>query len=564
MFNFGGEDSRLQFSARHRRRRATWYCAAAGLALALSVPALASGEQLRQHRFSLQGGDLAQSLIAFADQAGIQVVIQSGDLRGMRAKTVSGMLQAGDALNLLIGTAPVTVEWINDKTVTVRSRSQTSQAMLQRSSLTAVAMEPAEQPLEAQSAESGIEDIVVLARRRAEPLQQTPLSISAVSPARLAEARVNNIADLTTLSPSLSILRNASNPTTTFLFLRGFGSKSTGPELEPPVALTIDGVYQGSIVGSFINMFDVEAVEVLRGPQGTLLGKNAPAGGVSIRTRRPSDRFGGMAQVDYGRFGDLQIRGYIDVPLAQDKLSATISYFRQRSDGYIRNTISGEQDSGIYTQSIRGGILAKPSENVTWYLTGQYDWDKSEAQASRNVSDFTPLRIPTANYPATQPPITRTCTAAFSAALCSGATVPNRVRYTTMASQKMRGDNDGFSVTSDLAVDGGPVSVASVTGYRLFHSRGDSDVDATQLAIQESRALATIRQFSQELRLSSNDKEGLSMDGKLDWLIGAYYFWLDYNRLNSTRNLGTASQNFQEGQTNSFALFAHAGYKLTR
>ncbi len=406
-------------------------------------------------------------------------------------------------------------------------------------------------------------DIVVTARRRAEPLQQTPLSVSAIAPQRLAEAHVTNLGDIATLSPALNLSRNASNPTSLFAFLRGFGTKSSDPSSEPAVALTIDGIYQGAVIGSLVNLFDVEAVEVLRGPQGTLLGKNAPAGGISIRTRRPKSEFNGLVQVDYGRFGDFQIRTFVDAPLAGDKLAGTISYFRQRSDGYVRNIVTGRDVGGLFTQSFRVGLLATPSDTISWYVTSQYDIDKGEETGVRNVSDFTPLVIPTANYAASPPVASTTCRNAFSIALCRSGALPNLDRYTTQALNMPRRNNRGFSVTSDLAVDAGPVAFAAVTGFRKFKERVFPDIDGTQLPIIDSHYVGNFRQFSQELRVASGDGGGLDLGGKLNWLLGAYYFYFDYDRLNDQISLGVPAPTFQDGQTNSFAVFAHAEYKLT-
>lgn len=411
--------------------------------------------------------------------------------------------------------------------------------------------------------EGGLEDIVVTARRRAEPLQQTPLAVSAVNADRLAEARVSQLAQVTTLAPSLYLSRDAVVSSRILAFIRGFGSKSSDPAVDPAVPITIDGIYQGMQIGTFINLFDVETVEVLRGPQGTLLGKNSPAGGLSIRTRRPSGRFAGMAQVDYGSYGDLQVRAYLDVPVAQDKLAATISYFRQRSDGYIRNTVFNDRRGGIYSQSLRLGLLATPNDDVTWYVSGQYDLDKGEDPSVRNISTTTRLVIPTANYSAAPAPISLTCVAPVSAGLCASGALPNQRRYTTMGSILPRRDNKNLSLVSDLAVDAGPISIASVTGYRRFLERSNQDIDGTQIGILDVFQRGNYKQLSQEGRISSNDGGGLDLDGKLNWLVGAYYFYFDYDRTINQIALGTAGKNNQQQTTNSYALFAHAEYKLT-
>lgn len=416
-------------------------------------------------------------------------------------------------------------------------------------------------------ADTGLADIVVTARRRAEPLQSTPLAVSAVSQAQLTQIHASELADIKALVPNLNLERASSNPAGLYVSLRGFGSRSTDPAGEPAVSLNIDGVYVGSNFAQTVNLFDVEAVEVLRGPQGTLFGKNSPAGALSIRTRRPTDQFGGLAQVDYGRFGNLQLRGYVDVPLVADKLTTTMSYFRERSDGYIRNTTLNRDVGGVYTQSIRGGLLAKPTDAVTWYVTAQYDLGKSETSPMRDVATLNreEQRIPTAVYASGSPPLARICNAP-SAALCIS---PPAAPFTTGANfDQVRNDQKSYSVVSDLAIDAGPVGIASVTGYRRGNQISPLDIDGSQFTVLHVVSDSKDRQFSQELRLSSTDGGGLDAGGRLDWLVGAFYYYYEYGQhqafVSGLPSGGTTtSQTNQEGTTNSFALFAHAGYKLT-
>lgn len=416
---------------------------------------------------------------------------------------------------------------------------------------------------------TGLRDIVVTARRRAEPLQQTPLAVSAIDSVRLDEANVSQLADMTSLAPSLYLSRDTVVSSRLLAFIRGFGNKSSDPAAEPAVALTIDGVYQASQIGTFINLFDVEAVEVLRGPQGTLLGKNAPAGGLSIRTRRPSMNFGGMAQVDYGSYGDFQVRSYIDVPIAEDRLAATISYFRERSDGYIRNRVTGNRRGGIFTQSMRLGILAKPNDDLTWYISSQYDTDKGEDPGPRNITTRDPLVIPTADYSGTAAPISTTCRSPFSSALCApGGILPNLDRYTTDATEVPRRNHRNFSVTSDLNMEAGAVSLASVTGYRKFQERANQDIDGTPLDILNfdsgpAGLFGNYRQFSQEFRVASTEGGGLDMNNRLRWLLGAYYLWFDYDRSRYQTALGGDGQDNQKQTSNSFALFGHVEFDVT-
>lgn len=408
----------------------------------------------------------------------------------------------------------------------------------------------------------GLADIIVTARRRVEPLQATPLAVSALDSRRLEEARVANISDLTSLTPSVTLARNSTNPTSLFPWIRGFGTKSSDPAAEPPISLTIDGIYQPALIGAFINLFDVEAIEVLRGPQGTLLGKNAPAGGISIRTRRPGEDFGAKANLEYGSFRNVHANGWVDVPLVPGALFATVSANYQHSNGYMKNTVTGETLGGIDTQSFRLGLLAKLGDNTTWYVSTQYDMDKGEDAGNRNVSTTARLLVPGLNY-VVLPGASLTCTNAFSSALCANGTVPNNRRYTTQALPGEDRDSHAFSISSNLDVDTGPVNLTLVSGYRHFREKAFSDIDGTQLSIIDSRYDGNYRSFTQEFRVASSDGGGLDMDGRLNWLVGSYYFNYDYDRFNRSRTLGNPSITYQEGETKSYALFAHAEFDIT-
>jgi len=436
------------------------------------------------------------------------------------------------------------------------------------------------------------QEIVVEARRRRESVQDVPLALSAVSQARLDEAHVTNIADISQLVPSVSLSRNTSNPSSLFPFIRGFGTKSTDPAAEPPIALTIDGIYMGALIGAFVNLADVEAVEVARGPQGTLLGKNAPAGAVSIRTRRPGRTLGGRVDATYGSWQDFQLSGSVDIPLVADHLFSTISIFRERSDGYVRDIFTGEDVNGIAIDSVRVGLLADLG-NLTWYVQGTYTHDGGENAGDRNISDFTPLRIPTATYcpftqpnsggfpgqttcainpatgvafPGSAPPVTTTCVNAYSRDFCTtGRTingqlirVPNNQRYTTQSADLPNRDTWNVIVASNLEFDAGPVTIASVTGWREFRERVSTDIDGLPVPVIDSFYDGHYRQWSQELRLASSSGGGLDMGGRLNWLIGTYFFNFDYDRYNNQTTLGAPAFNFQQGITNSYALFAHA------
>lgn len=405
-------------------------------------------------------------------------------------------------------------------------------------------------------------DIVVEARRRVEPLQDTPLTITAIDANRLEQARVTNITDLTSLSPSVTLARNTTNPVSLFPWIRGFGTKSTDPAQEPPISLTIDGVYQAQLIGSFVELNDVEAVEILRGPQGTLLGRNSPAGAVSIRTRRPGRDFGGAISADYSSWNSIHVRGHLDVPIVTDALYATFSASYRSSDGYMRNTLTGEDLGGTDFQSYRLGLLANLGQNVTWYISASYQHDTGEDAGNRNVSDLNRLIVTGVTYNVL-PGVSLTCTNAVSADLCNNGTLPQRTPYTTRASVQPSRDSSNLSITSNLDVRTGPVDLAFVTGYRRYREFAFSDIDGTERQVIDSTYDGHYRTFSHEMRVASSENGGLDLDGRLTWLLGVYFFHNEYDRFNRQRLLGNGVVTYQEGRSQSYAIFGTAEFEIT-
>ncbi|WP_340313432.1 TonB-dependent receptor [Rhizorhabdus argentea] len=405
-------------------------------------------------------------------------------------------------------------------------------------------------------------DIIVTARRREESLQQTPLAVSAVDATMLARAHATDLTNIKALAPNLLLERSAVNPSSLFAYLRGFGTKTSDPAVEPALSVNIDGIYLGSNFAGVINLFDVEAVEVMRGPQGTLFGKNSPAGAINVRTRRPKNEFGGVIEASYGRFDDFQIRGYIDLPVVNDKLAATVSYALHRSDGYIRNVTQDRWVGGTDTQSLRLAFRATPSDMIDWYVSAQYDRDRSDSSIARSITTTDPeqLRIPTAIYntPGGVPRLGSLCTRPATASACVS---PPAAPYTTRNNQTpVENSGRAYSITSDLKVEAQVVDVAFLTGYRRNRQFTPLDVDGTGFTHTHALTWQKDSQFSQEIRVSSAKNGGLDFDGKLNWLLGAFYYQYEYDR---KQNFNLAATRQSDGLTKSGAIFAHAEFSLT-
>ncbi len=225
--------------------------------------------------------------------------------------------------------------------------------------------EPATEPA-AETTQAGLEDIVVTAQRRSESVQDVPIAISAFSADQLRNQGISNTLELGRFVPNLVSMNNTGVSTANAFYLRGLGNTETIATFDPPVGTYVDDIYLSRQNANNINLFDVERVEVLRGPQGTLFGRNTTGGAVSVIMRRPKNEFGGFAEIGYGRYDKKVARGSVDIPLA-DSLAIKVSGYWQDDDGYAKNITTGQRVNDDDGWGVRLGINGELSPSVNWH-----------------------------------------------------------------------------------------------------------------------------------------------------------------------------------------------------
>ena len=216
-----------------------------------------------------------------------------------------------------------------------------------------------------------VEEIVVTAQRREENLQTVPLAVTAFSPRLLEAAQIKDTTDLVRFVPSVTGGLNTGTGSALTFFIRGLGATDQIPSFDVPVATYIDEIYIARQTANAVSLFDIEQTEVLRGPQGTLFGRNTTGGAVSIVTRKPAAQFGGFLEGSYGSFNRYQVRGSIDVPI-NDKVLTKISAFHVEDDGYAKDVTTGERLNGENTTGVRGAIRLKPNDRILWDISVDY------------------------------------------------------------------------------------------------------------------------------------------------------------------------------------------------
>ena len=360
-------------------------------------------------------------------------------------------------------------------------------------------------------------DIIVTATRRNQALSDVPLAVSAVSGESMQNSGAADIRQLQQLSPSLLVSSTQSEAGASSARIRGVGTVGDNPGLESSVAVFIDGVYRSRNGTALTELGPVERVEVLRGPQGTLFGRNASAGIISVITARPKFEHEGRAEFTYGNYDFMRAELGVTGPISESVAYRLDGVYLER-DGYLKDVISERRVNDRDRYLIRGQLLFEPSDALSVRLIGDYAKRDEECcgavylPARDSVTDgsggvtFEPSSI-----------------AALERAL--GATIlddPFERDVAITPGRNYRQDVEDWGVSAEAVYDFGGAELTSISAYRSNDYVRGQDADYNNLDIlfrdDDGGSQQRFRTFTQELRL-----QGEAFDGRLDWLVGGYY-----------------------------------------
>lgn len=355
--------------------------------------------------------------------------------------------------------------------------------------------------------------IIVTARRRSEDVQQVPAAMTVVGADALTRTYTVNINQLAQLVPTLNY--SSPNPRNTAFTIRGLGSSvvaisQANDGLEPGVGFYVDQVYHARPATAAFDFTDIEQIEVLRGPQGTLFGKNTTAGAINITTKKPSFAWGGEAELSLGEQGFVQAKGAVTGPIVPDLLAFRASGSITRRNGVIYNMRLDHHQNDVHNDALRGQLLFTPTDNVALRVVGDWSNFKNECCTQVFVRIAPTLKPVAQRYPA----------------LAAGApggpyTPPSTNPYDRLtdidAALGVDTQEGGVSSTLDWTVGG--ATVTSVSAWRYWKWDAANDRDYTGIPIQITQHVPSRQdQYSQELRIASN------RPGKVDYVAGLYYF----------------------------------------
>ncbi|WP_198351096.1 TonB-dependent receptor [Flavisphingomonas formosensis] len=413
----------------------------------------------------------------------------------------------------------------------------------------------------------GIGDIVVTAQRREQKLQDVPIAVSAFTSQELQTRQITRTVDLLAYVPNLIGHNNTSIGTANTYSLRGLNNNETISTFDLPVGTYVDDVYMSRQSANNFSLFDVERIEVLRGPQGTLFGRNTTGGAINVIMKKPARDFGGFAEVGYGRFDRKQARAAVDIPIIKDKLLSKWQGYYIHDDGYAHNLTTGEKLNYEHSYGFRGALRFLGSDSTTWDVTADYN--------HQSYANFPNFYDPDSKDRVTY---TRLRTDQTVSQVFGGKSYLSP----GLADLKLGNTVNSWSVTSNLQIQAKDnLTINIISGYRHIYNyymtdsaaslnsattQYDYPADIVNPVMGSTSVLANKYwggQFSQEIKAT-----GTAFDGKLTYVGGLYYIREDNktsfaNVLISPTGVGTLSADrTMYNNTDAIAGYFQGDYKI--
>ncbi|MFA7555481.1 MAG: TonB-dependent receptor [Spongiibacteraceae bacterium] len=403
-----------------------------------------------------------------------------------------------------------------------------------------------------QGRSAALEEVIVSARKRDEGVQTVPIAISAMTAAEIDRSFATQMDEIKGI-PNVALDQAPGYRNVASFYIRGIGYQDIDLTFEPAVGVVVDGIFLGKANGSLLDIFDLESLEILRGPQGTLFGKNTIGGVVSITTKRPQGDLGGEVQAKVGNYGRNDYRAAIEFPVTE-KAAARLSVLSNNYDGYAKNQ-HGDNVGGEETVLARGTLVVEPSDNLTLTLIGDYLRDRSESSPMNNASVNQGEPKPLAN-----------ALAALGFPADSDGDL-NKVR------EDLTGpfDIDGWGLALQVDWIGETYDITSITGYRDQEEDTNTNVDGEALPLFNLPRVADFNQFYQEFRL------GITSFDNFDFVAGLNYMRQEHNQnlgffldsyllgfnIGAPGDLGTTLDTPQSQAVDTYGLFMQGDYSLT-
>jgi iron complex outermembrane receptor protein len=390
---------------------------------------------------------------------------------------------------------------------------------------------PEEPALEAEAPEEGVEEIVVTAQRRRTNLQETPISITALSSETLRERGAVDLEGVAEATPNMQLTTSGNGSggsSFAQVFIRGVGQSDFIITKDPAVGIYVDGVYLARAPGALLELLDIERIEVLRGPQGTLFGKNTAGGAINVVTKQPEGDMNGVAELRLGTYGRRDVSGSFQVPLVEDRLFLRASGMSLSQDGYYERLERGPIDertangNSVNVKSGRVSLRWAVNDDLDVVLAADSTLQRETATDYQAVGILNSPNIELYNRLVLAPRGER----------YDSEWIP-RNPWTTHSTSPSYSNTDVWGASGTITWELGDLQLKSITAYRALDVGTKTDADGTPFDIVASDGISVEQnQISEELQLS-----GRAWDSRIHWLVGLWYFQEHAKDVQSSRQL---------------------------
>jgi iron complex outermembrane receptor protein len=384
-----------------------------------------------------------------------------------------------------------------------------------------------------------LQEITVTARRRDETVHDTPVAVSALNVQTLENKAAVDISALDGAVPNVLITAQSTGAAAANISIRGLAFADIEKSFDPTVAVAVDGVFLGTSTGQFLDLFDLADFEVLRGPQGTLFGRDTIGGVINVTRTKPTGEFGAKVEVSYGNFDERSVRSVFNAPLIKDVLAAKVFFFQSDAGGYYHDGVTGAELGKSKDQHYGLTLLFTPTENFDALLTvekDQQNFDPIDAGITNSNELFGQVLL---GYGLTNN-VNRNQTNDLYTVFLNPKGPPNYGFYSAPAG------------TLQMNYDLGSTKLTSITGYRSSQENQEQTYDGDELSLYVGHRVQSFHQFSEELRAAGK------ITDTLDYVSGLYFYnsgyvLTDYSDL---FQLGFPLPQVVSGTAQSAAVFA--------
>jgi iron complex outermembrane recepter protein len=507
---------------RHRQRpavgallratlRAAW--ALVIIAVALQVPLACAGDLNSPLELDIPTQSLASALTVLASRADLQILVSQELIAGKTSPPIRGRYSGLEALQRMLGGAGLEYSVTGRDTVVVRARRPAAASTPPAGPPAQAKAKATHGPRPADTDASVPEEIVVTAQKRRERLQDVPLAVVVVNAAELADRQINETDGLVQMVPALNY-QPGNNPTNSTFRIRGVGTALFGQGTESSVSLVVDGVVQARQAQSFADLADIERIEVLEGPQGTLFGKNATGGVINVITAQPDHTFGGAAAATIAAQDEYRLKGTVTGPI-NDTLAYRVSGYYNNAGGWIHDIATGGDYGGTRSYGWRGKLSWDATDRLNVLLAAEY------RDSYHDCCHIFPIVLVNPTLIALYRPLVVT-------------------RDNTSNEENVHSDSDSQQITTSLTAtyELEWAELTSISAFQSFHLRNNVDVDSLDTPTPIFVGLQTpnygkfdvnggsvdLGNFTQEVRLASRDH------ARVGYVAGLYYSTLLLNR----------------------------------